>query len=330
MDHGEMDHSAMDHGEMDHSTTDHGEMDHSQMDHGEMDHSQMDHGALDLSETDRTNPADETVESIDHGAMDHSMHHGMDMPTVPDQPGDALAPLPPTDHAADAIFGADVMAASRDHLYSDMEFTRIFIGFDLLEYRMADGPDGYVVEGRAWYGGDIDRAVLTWSGEGEFGEAPETAELQAYWRHALNPWFNLQLGARHDIRPDPERTYALIGIEGLAPYWIEAEAQAFVSDKGDVHLRGKAMHDMRITQRLVFEPEVEVDVALQDVPELGIGAGLDSFELSGRLRYEIERNFAPYVGVSWERKVGGSADFAREEGENPSRVTLLAGLRFWF
>ncbi|MDR7101603.1 copper resistance protein B [Croceicoccus sp. BE223] len=320
---------ATGHEGMDHSTMDHSTMDHSTMDHSTMDHSTMDHSSMDMSD-----PADPAMDGMDHSGMDHSgmdhSVHGASGPAVPDQPGNAPPPPVPTDHAADAVFGAEVMANSRDELLREMAFRGLVIGMDALEYRAGKGGDGYMFEGEGWYGGDIDRAVVAWSGEGRFGESPETIELAGYWRHAINPWFNLQLGARHDFRPDPKRTYALVGIQGLAPYWIEVEAQAFVSDKGDVHLRGTAAHDMRLTQRLVFEPEVELDFALQDVPELGIGSGLDTVELSGRLRYEIQRNFAPYVGVAWERKVGDSADFAREEGEDPSRVMFLAGLRFWF
>jgi len=324
MDHSTMDHSMMDHSGMDHSMmeTDQASdpamegMDHSAMDHSTMDHSGMDHSGMDQPE-------------MDHSGMDHSMH-GSSGPDVTDQPGNAPPPPVPTDHAADAIFGPDVMARSRADLLGEMAFKGFVIGMDTLEYRAGKGGDGYMFEGQGWYGGDIDRAVIAWSGDGSFGESPEALEIDAFWRHAINPWFNLQLGARHDFRPEPDRTYALVGIQGLAPYWIEVEAQAYVSEKGDVHLRGTAAHDMRLTQHLVFEPEVELDFALQDVPELGIGSGLDTVELSGRLRYEIERNFAPYLGVAWERKAGGSADYAREEGEDPSRVMFLAGLRFWF
>ncbi|WP_245638335.1 copper resistance protein B [Croceicoccus bisphenolivorans] len=337
-DHDGMDHSQMGHHEGDTADEtvpvagddmDHGQMDHGAMDHGQMDHSMMDHSMMDM-QPDAGGMEEMDHSTMDHGQMDHSMHHGAQAPQVSDQPGDAPPPPVPTDHAADAVFGPDVMAQSRVDLLKGMAFTGFFAGLDTLEYRAGEGADGYVFDGEAWYGGDIDRAVLAFSGEGAFGEKPEDIEIDAYWRHAINPWFNLQLGARHDFRPDPERTYALVGVQGLAPYWIEVEAQAFVSEKGDVHFRGTAMHDMRLTQRLVFEPEAEVDFALQDVPELGIGGGLDSFELSGRLRYEIQRNFAPYVGFSWERKVGGSADYARDEGEDPSRFTWLAGLRFWF
>ena len=116
----------------------------------------------------------------------------------------------------------------------------------------------------------------------------------------------------------------------MLPYWIEGEGQLFVSNKGDVHLSATASHDLRVTQRLVVEPKVELDVALQDVPELGIGAGFDKVKLSARARYALARNFAPYIGISWERKLGGSADFARLAGEKSSVVSLLVGLRAWF
>ena len=324
--------SAMDHASMDHDASGADAPAESGPDDPAHDHGAMDHPMADMPDDPMP---DMDHSTMDHSTMDHSgtdgmMHHDMSVPGVPDQPGDAPAPPVPSDHAADAVFGPDVMAASRISLLRGLHFTGFVAGLDMLEYRIADGTDSYLFDGEAWYGDDINRAVLAYSGEGAVNESPEAIELDAYWHRAINPWFNLQLGVRHDFRPDPERTYALVGLEGLAPYWIEVEAQAFVSDKGDVHFRGMATHDMRITQQLVFEPEVELDVALQDVPELGIGSGLESFELSGRLRYEIKRNLAPYVGVSWERKLGDSAAFARAEGEDASRFVWLAGVRFWF
>ena len=135
---------------------------------------------------------------------------------------------------------------------------------------------------------------------------------------------------RHDIRPQPQRSYAAIGIEGLAPYWFEVEAQAFLSDRGDAHLRIEGSYDQRITQRLILQPAAELNVAAQDVPELGIGAGLSDVELGLRLRYELAREFAPYVGINWERRVGDSARFARAAGEGASTTSLVMGLRFWF
>lgn len=293
-------------------------------DHGAMDHGAMDHGAMDHS----TQPS---VATDPHAGMDHSAHHGVTAPASPDDtPGEAPPPPVPADHAADALFDPAAMASARAVMLGESRFSATVMKLDRLEYRAHRGSDGYLIEGSVWSGGDIDRAVLAVEAEGAFGEAAETIQIDAYWRHAINPWFNLQLGVRHDFRPDPERTYGLIGIEGLLPYWIESEAQLFVSNKGDLHLSAMASHDMRVTQRLVVEPEVELDIAMQDVPELGIGAGFDTLELSARARYELSRNFAPYVGIAWERKLGGSARFARLEGEKPSVVSFVVGLRAWF
>ena len=330
-----MDHSGMDHGAMDHASMEHGAADQSfseqvEVDHSQMDHSSMDHGEMDHSQMDNA-PQSDDASQVDHAGMDHSMHHGASEPTdAADTPGDVPPPPVPTEHAADAVFPPSMMAMSRHAMMAESRFRTTAAIFDIFEYRAHKGEDGYRVEGAFWTGGDTDRAVLAFDGEGAFGEAPESVELDAYWSHALDPYFNLQLGLRLDLRPDPERTYALLGVQGLAPYWIEVEAQLFVSNKGDVHLSATAAHDIRVTQNFVVEPEVKLGVAMQDVPELGIGAGFDTLELSARARYELTRNFAPYVGISWEKKLGDSARFARLEGERPSVVSFLAGLRFWF
>ena len=310
-----MDHSGMDHGDMDHASMDHGVSDQGDADQGdaaqpETDHSQMDHGEMDHSQMEHAMPQAVEGEGV-ASAMDHSMHHGASEPVNPaDAPGDAAPPPVPNDHAADAVFPPSMMAMSRHAMMAESRFRTTAAIFDIFEYRAHKGEDGYRVEGAFWTGGDTDRAVLAFDGEGAFGEAPESVELDAYWSHALDPYFNLQLGLRLDLRPDPERTYALLGVQGLAPYWIEVEAQLFVSNKGDVHLSATAAHDIRVTQNFVVEPEVELDVAMQDVPELGIGAGFDTLELSARARYELTRNFALYVGISWEKKLGDSARFA--------------------
>ena len=294
-------------------------------DHGAMDHGAMDHGAAEPE----VQPAEETEDA--HAGMDHSTHYPAEEPASPeDTPGDVLPPPVPVDHAADALFDRDVMARARRGLVDESRFRTTALLFDSLEYRAHRGKDGYLVEGMAWTGGDTERGVIAFEAEGAFGEKAESIELDAYWSQAVNPWFNLQLGARYDLRPAPDRAYALVGIQGLLPYWIETETQLFVSNKGDVYLSATASHDIRVTQRLVLEPELELDLAMQDVPELGIGGGIDKFELSAKARYEIARNFAPYLGVAWERKLGGSADFARLEGEKPSAVSLLVGLRVWF
>ncbi len=266
----------------------------------------------------------------DSAAPDHSAHRPpQSLPAAPDLPGNALPPIP-EDHAADRYFPRERMERARAELRKEARFATASVMIDELEYRPRGGQDGYAWDGRFWYGGDIDRLSIATEGEGRFGAAPESAELQAVWRHALDPWFNLELGVRHDFRPDPERSYAVIGIEGLAPYWFEVSGHVFVSDKGDVHLRTEAEYDQRITQRLILQPRAEINAALQDVPELGTGAGFESIELGARLRYEFVREFAPYAGIHWERKLGETADLARARGEGASSLSAVVGIRAWF
>jgi copper resistance protein B len=267
--------------------------------------------------------------------MDHSQHGAATAAAAPEpdgeaEVGDASAPPVPTDNAADRFHSAARMERARAALVAESRFTTIALSVEQLEYRAARGRDGYGWEGEAWYGGDIDRLVIASEGEGAFGHAPEQAELRAVWRHALDPWWNLELGVRHDFRPDPERSYAVIGIEGLGPYWIEAGGRLFVSNKGDVHARAEASHDQRITQRLILQPRIELNAALQDVPELGIASGLDSIELGARLRYQVTPRLAPYLGIHWESRLGGTAELSRAGGEKASGLAAIFGLRAWF
>lgn len=270
----------------------------------------------------------------DHSAMNHStMDHGehvMEPEAMADAPGDAPPPPVPTDFPAERFFPADRMRASREAMVKEMTFSTFALQVDRLEYRTGKHGDGFGWEGQAWYGGDIDRVVLESEGEDTFAERAERIELAAYWRHALDPWFNLQLGVRQDFRPDPQRTYALVGIEGLAPYWFELGGQILVSNRGDVHARGKAGYTQRITQSLVVEPEAELDVAFQDVPELNVGAGFERLELGARLRYERNRSLAPYVGLHWERKLGATARSAAAAGEGVSGLSAVFGMRAMF
>ena len=157
----------------------------------------------------------------------------------------------------------------------------------------------------------------------------EGADVQALWSRAIAPFFDFQAGVRQDLT-GPERTHAVIGIQGIAPYQFEVDVAAFVSNKGDVTARFEGELDQRITQRLILQPRAEIALSAQDIPELGIGAGLDRIEAGLRLRYEFAREFAPYVGVSQEWRIGDSADFARAAGEDPSVTNYVVGVRFWF
>jgi copper resistance protein B len=207
----------------------------------------------------------------------------------------------------------------------------LYVQGDRFEYGSGDGNPYLLWDAQGWYGGDIHKLWVKTEGEVLLdGGEVEEAELQALYSRAIWPFFDLQAGVRHDFEPGPQRTYGVVGLQGLAPYMLEVDAAAFVSNKGDVSARIELEYDLLITQRLIAQPRAELNFALQDVPEHGIGSGLSSADLGLRLRYEFVREFAPYIGVSWSRAVGNTAEFARSASEDPSTVSFVAGLRFWF
>lgn len=298
-----------------------------------------------------TNP-DQTTRSMnhpmkDHGSMDHSMMGHMDMGAgqamdmshgaAAAVPSDGIPESPPPPEAfsgpafaADQYVGADTMAASRAKVVREISGMPVFwFMADRAEYRAHAGKDGYTWDVQGTYGGHIDKLWFKSEGEGNFGEKPERAEVQALWSHAIGPWWDLQAGVRQDL-VGPSRTHAVIGVQGLAPYLFDVSAAAFISNKGDVTARIEGELDQRITQRLILQPRAEINLADRDIPELGIGGGIDRIEAGLRLRYEIRREFAPYIGIAQEWKVGTSADYARAAGEDPSVTSFVAGIRFWF
>lgn len=302
----------------------------------------MDHSGHDMSQmppaSDQAKPAEpmpgmDMQDHSQHGAAPQGPHGGMEMTGTALPAGDAPAPPPPMDHFADRQFPKDEMARARERMMRE-QGGRTFhqIMFNLAEYRARQGRDGYHWDGEAFVGGDVDRLWLKSEGEGEgaFGERLGSAEVQALYSHAIGPYFNLQAGVRQDFGRGPNRTYATVGFEGLAPYMFEVEGALFLSTKGDLLGRFEGYYDQRITQRLILQPRVELNLAAQDVPENRIGSGLTDAELGLRLRYEITRRFAPYVGVTHEAKTGRTADFARADGEDPTTTSFVAGLRIWF
>jgi copper resistance protein B len=247
------------------------------------------------------------------------------------------APPPPEafagpENAAEALFDRDLFRRKRQseliEEHGGMTAAKVLI--DQLEHRAADGRDGYKWDAEGWYGGDYDKLWLKTEGEGTFGERAAQAEVQALYSRAIDPWFNLQLGIRHDFRPDPERTHLVVGIEGLAPYRFELDGALFLSAQADLTARFEAEYDQRITQRLILQPAVEFNLSAQDASRIGLGSGLTSAEMGLRLRYEVVPEFAPYVGVEYERKFGDTAGFARRAGENVGGWSFLIGLRSWF
>ncbi|MEP2103453.1 MAG: copper resistance protein B [Parasphingorhabdus sp.] len=267
-------------------------------------------------------------EPVDHSQMDHGqMDHGTgNAPPPTSGPVDQSGPP----RAADAIWGAEAMRASRKALYDEHGDMKLFwFQGDRAEYRAREGDNGYLWDVQGYYGGDINKFWFKSEGEGSFGEPIEDAEILALYSRAIAPFFDLQAGIRQDLT-GPTRTHAAVGIQGLVPYMFEVDAAVFLSDKGDLTARIEAEYDQRLTQRLILQPRAEINLSAQDIPELGVGAGINNLELGLRLRYEITPEFAPYIGVEQEWKLSDSRDFARAAGEDPSIINYVVGLRFWF
>lgn len=251
---------------------------------------------------------------------------GTDLPA-----GNSPPPPLPTDHAADRVYDPAAMAMGRHHLGTFHGNQKLFqLINNIMEYQGRKGRDGYEWDSQAWYGGDINRLWLKSEGDGAFGKSLERAEVQALYSHALDPYFNLQAGVRYDFKPNPSRVYATVGIEGLAPSFFEVEGALFLSNKGEVMARGEAWYDQRITQRLILQPRTEFNLAAQNSRDIGVGAGLSDAEIGVRLRYDISRQFAPYVGVQYRRAFGRTRDYLRAQGEDPGGWSFLAGLHTWF
>jgi copper resistance protein B len=199
---------------------------------------------------------------------------------------------------------------------------------DRLEWRDAE-VSTYEWEAAAWYGGDFNKVWLVTEGEHADG-ATDDARVELLWDRILTAWWSTRVGAREDFGEGPTRDWLALGIAGLAPGFFELEAMAFVGDGGRTALRLSGDYDLLISQRLVLQPEAELNFHGSDDPERLIGSGLSDLELGLRLRYEFSRQFAPYLGVSWSKRFGDSADLAQAAGVDSDEVSWVAGIRAWF
>lgn len=212
----------------------------------------------------------------------------------------------------------------------DNQIFAVFRG-DRLEYQTREGNDTLLWDVQAWVGSDYNK--LWFKSEGTWlidREKFEEAETELFYSRNIATFWDLQIGARHDFKPDPDRTFAALGFQGLAPYWFEVEVTAYISEDGDLSAGFEAEYDLLLSQRLILQPRFETSVAVQEVEKYGVGRGVNDIELGARLRYEIRREFAPYIGVSWSRKLGETADLADDEGEDIDVISFVIGVSLWF
>ncbi len=205
----------------------------------------------------------------------------------------------------------------------------IKIMMDQLEKRGSGvgSEDAWDVEG--WIGKDLTKLWIKTNGKRAFGKT-EDGELQILYSKAVSTFWDFQTGIRHDFEPSPSRSWWAIGLKGLAPYFFEIDTALFIGESGHTALRAEAEYELLLTQRLVLTPEIEINLFSRDDPATGTGSGLSDIEAGLRLRYEIRREFAPYIGVNWSRLYGKTADFAQAAGESSSDTQFTIGLRAWF
>ncbi len=285
------------------------------MDHGSM--QGMDHGSM---------------QGMDHGSMpgmDHGSMKGMDHGSMPgmdesSRKGPPVGSLPSSDGSTEQRYAAyRIHPHMMDNVVtSHLLFDKLGVAYDRNEQTSLQW------DGQFWIGRDLNKLWI--KSEGDRLNGSTDAKIEAFWSHTISPFWDLQLGARRDFGAGPKRNWAAFGVQGVAPYGIETEITGYVGGSGRTALALKAEYDLLLTQRLIFTPEIEASLHGKNDEARGVGSGLSDASLSLRLRYEVTREFAPYVGVSFGRKFGKTASYASEAGESRSERAILAGVRIWF
>lgn len=210
-----------------------------------------------------------------------------------------------------------------------------YISVEELEYGFNHGSNPLNWDSTSWIGGDRNRIWFKTEGETSTVDIEVEGEAQLLYSRLISSFWELQFGVRGDLvaaesQSTQGRGHLVFGLEGLAPYWFEVESTIFLSNTGDVSARLRTSYDFFITQRLIAHPSFELNVALQSVPDFGVGAGFNDIDLGLRLGYQIIRKFAPYIGVSWNQAFAETARLRREAGSSTSDLQGTLGLRFWF
>ena len=268
--------------------------------------------------------ADEPRGSTDHLSLGSSQ--SLDVQTPADDSGSQSAhvpPGPPQHQMSDMPYLKMAEMMQMD----DRERTGMVL-LDQLEWRDTAEGNAAVWDAEGWYGGDNNKLWLRSEGERVAG-ATQNARADLLWDHTFARWWSVQAGGRQDFGAGPGRTWAAIGVQGLAPYWFNTEATFYVGEQGRTAMRLKAEYELLFTQRLILQPEGEANLYGKSDPARQLGSGLSDLEIGLRLRYEVRREFAPYIGVVWARQFGSTADYVRVSGGNPSELQFVAGLRAW-
>lgn len=257
------------------------------------------------------------------GAEDHSAH-GAKPPAAADAAQQPKQPIPPI---TDADRAAAFPPGLQGHAVHDRAINYMFL-FDQLEWQ-GNAAGGLNLDSLNWIGGDRNRLWIRSEVESERRRV-ENAFVDVLYGRAIARWWDAVAGVRQDFGLGPGRTWVGGGIQGIAPYWFEVEATGYIGEGGRTLARFEIEYEMLLTNRLILQPLVEIDLYGKSDPERGLGAGLSNIETGLRMRYEFRREFGPYIGITWNRKTFGTADFARADGEKVGAARLAVGLRTWF
>jgi copper resistance protein B len=235
-----------------------------------------------------------------------------------------VPPDPPASHVHDMSYEEMVRMMGMD---DRKKFGKVML--DRLEWLDADEGSEYAWDATAWYGGDYHKVWLQAEGERD-ADSTHHSRIEVGWERIVSAWWSVRAGWRHDAGIGPARDWIGGGFTGLAPGFIETEAAIYLGEDGRSALRVNFERDFLFTQRLVLQPELELEAYGKDDPEKLIGAGLSELSFGLRLRYEFRRELAPYVGVSWSWRFGDTADYVDAAGEDAEELSAVAGIRAWF
>ncbi|HXI18234.1 MAG TPA: copper resistance protein B [Chloroflexota bacterium] len=280
------------------------------------------------------------MQGMDHGGMDHGAMPGMQGGS---RAGPATnAPAPQSPSPAQKTYRPPDLRPSRDYprnpdgsipipgvgmAMADNDVNYMVL-FDQLEYVRAHGRNGMAWDAQAWFGRDYDK--IWFKSEGEQIKGAIDGRVEGLWSHAFAAFWDWQLGVRHDFGQSPSRQWLAFGVQGTAPYWFDVEATGYAGPGGRSAVRLKTEYTFRLSQVTFLSPELEANAYGKSDPARGIASGLSDVSLGLRLRYEIRREVAPYIGVAWTRKLGNTADLSRRAGEYVSERQVVAGVRIWF
>lgn len=218
---------------------------------------------------------------------------------------------------------SNAQAAAAD----DPLLTKVVI--DQFEQDVSHGENAQSWDVQAWLGHDLYKLWLTTEGERSNNQTTD-AQVELLYSRAFSPYWDWKVGVRKDFKPTPSTEWAVLGVQGLAPYYFEIDAEFYLGKDGNTAFTLEVEYELMLTQRLVLIPEVEVSFNGQNDAEMGSGSGLSEIEAGLRLSYGIVREFSPYVGLTWSKKYGNTADYAALEDESSTEKQVVVGFSAWF